>query len=138
MNEPNNASHYYVEGDIHNKLGHKDQAIAAYTKAGEINPDYEFGWIGIGVLYYNEAIEIQNKAAAEMDDAKYMKLVEEFEAALMNAMEPFEKAFATTKDESIRYTMAEYLKNIYYRFREKDQKYADAYTKYNEIVANGK
>ena len=73
-----------------------------------------------------------------MDDAKYMKLVEEFEAALMNAMEPFEKAFAVTKDESIRYTMAEYLKNIYYRFREKDQKYADAYTKYNEIVANGK
>ena len=46
--------------------------------------------------------------------------------------------FAVTKDESIRYTMAEYLKNIYYRFREKDQKYADAYTKYNEIVANGK
>lgn len=137
-NEPNNASLYYVEGDIHNKLGNKEKAIAAYAKSSEINPDYEFGWIGIGVLYYNEAIEIQNKAASEMDDAKYMKLVEEFEAALMNAMEPFEKAFAVTKDESIRFTMAEYLKNIYYRFREKDQKYADAYTKYNEIVSNGR
>ena len=43
QNEPNNASLYYVEGDIHNKLGHKEQAIAAYRKSSEINPEYEFG-----------------------------------------------------------------------------------------------
>ncbi len=33
--------------------------------------------------------------------------------------------------------IAEYLKNIYYRFRDKDQKYADGYAKYSEIVQNG-
>lgn len=137
-NEPNNASLYYVEGDIHNKLGHKDEAIAAYRKSNEINPEYEFGLIGIGVLYYNEAIEIQEKAATEMDDAKYMALVEEFEAALMNAIEPFESAFTVTKDEDIKVNLAEYLKNIYYRFRDKDPKFQEGYEKYNEVAKGGK
>lgn len=136
-NEPNNASLYYVEGDIHNKLGHKEQAIEAYKKSSEINPEYEFGYIGIGILYYNEALDIQNKAASEMDDAKYMKLVEEFETALMNAAEPFEKAFEITKDKSIKVNIAEYLKNIYYRFRDEKPEYMEAYTKYDAIVANG-
>ncbi len=137
QNEPNNASLYYVEGDIHNKLGHKEQAIAAYRKSSEINPEYEFGYIGIGILYYNEALEIQDKAATEMDDAKYMKLVEEFETALMNAAEPFEKAFEITKDKNIKVNIAEYLKNIYYRFRDEDPKYKEAYDRYDKIVANG-
>ena len=136
-NEPDNASLYYVEGDIHNKLGHKDEAIAAYLKSNEINPDYEFGLIGIGILYYNEALEIQEKAASEFDDAKYAALIEEFEAALMNAIEPFEKAFSITKDNQIKVSIAEYLKNIYYRFRDKDPKYEEGYNKYSTIVANG-
>ena len=136
-NEPNNASLYYVEGDIHSKLGHKDEAIAAYMKSYEINPEYEFGLIGVGTLYYNEALEIQEKAANEFDDAKYMALIEQFEAALMNAIDPFEKAFNVTKDNQIKVSIAEYLKNIYYRFREKDAKYEEGYNKYSTIVSNG-
>ena len=136
-NEPNNASLYYVEGDIHNKLGHKDEAIAAYLKSNEIDPNYEFGLIGIGILYYNEALEIQEKAANEFDDAKYAALIEEFETALMNAIDPFEKAFNITKDNQIKVGIAEYLKNIYYRFRDKDPKYEEGYNKYSTIVENG-
>ena len=136
-NEPTNASLYYVEGDIHNKLGHKEEAIAAYLKSNEINPDYEFGLIGIGILYYNEALELQEKAANEFDDAKYMAIIEEFEAALMNAIDPFEKAFSITKDNQIKVSIAEYLKNIYYRFREKDPKFEEGYNKYSTIVENG-
>ncbi len=136
-NEPNNASLYYVEGDIHSKLGHKDEAIAAYMKSYEINPEYEFGLIGVGILYYNEALEIQEKAANEFDDAKYMALIEQFEAALMNAIDPFEKAFNVTKDNQIKVSIAEYLKNIYYRFREKGPQYEEGYNKYSTIVSNG-
>ena len=136
-NEPDNASLYYVEGDIHNKLGNKEKAVEAYRKSTEINPEYEFGYIGIGILYYNEAIEIQDLAAREMDDAKYMALVEEFETALKNAIEPFESAFAVTKDKEIKVNIAEYLKNIYYRFRDENPQYMEAYNKYDTIVKNG-
>ena len=47
-NEPNNASLYYVEGNVNLQLGRAEDAIAAYEKCSEINPEYEFGYIGIG------------------------------------------------------------------------------------------
>ena len=146
-NEPNNASLYYVEGNVHKQLAdallkqegkeaeaeaEKDAAIAAYMKCAEINPEYEFGYIGAGVLYYENALVYQELASNEYDDKKYMALVEKFEEALGSAMEPFEKAFAICKDESIKVSLAEYLKNIYYRFSSKDAKYEELYKKYNE------
>lgn len=136
-NEPSNASLYYVEGNIHKQLKNYDAAVASYYKASEINPEYEFGYIGAGILYYEQAVEIQEKAQTEFDDAKYMKLVEEFENALINAIDPFEKAYAVSKDQSIKVNIAEYLKNIYYRFRDKDQKYADGYAKFEKVVSTG-
>ena len=72
-----------------------------------------------------------------MDDDIFKKLVEEFETALMNAADPFERAFAITKDKDIKVNIAEYLKNIYYRFREEDPKYMESYQKYDAIVTNG-
>lgn len=137
-NEPNNASLYYVEGNIHKELGHIDEAVASYRKSNEINPEYEFGLIGIGIMYYEQALDLQDKAQNEFDDAKYMALVEQFEAALKNAIEPFEKAFNVSKDENIRVSVAEYLKNIYYRFRDQGQEYADGYKKYDAIVSAGR
>ena len=137
QNEPNNASLYYVEGDIHNKLGHKEEARAAYLKSNEINPDYEFGLIGLGIMYYNEALELQEKASTEFDNAKYEAIIVEFETALKNALDPFEKAFTISKDNEIKVSIAEYLKNIYYRFRDQDPKYMEGYQKYSSIVENG-
>ena len=136
-NEPNNASLYYVEGNIYNELGQKDKAVESYYKCAEIDPSYEFGFIGAGILYYNQALEIQDKAAAELDNAKYEALVVEFENSLLSALEPFEKAFELCRDNGIKVNIAEYLKNIYYRFSSKETKYEEGYKKYNEIVKNG-
>lgn len=136
-NEPNNASLYYVEGNIYKELGDNEKAIETYYKCSEINPDYEYGYIGAGILYYNLAIEIQDKAANEFDDAKYAALVADFEKALMDAYEPFEKAYAISKANDVRVNVAEYLKNICYRFRDKDPKYEAGYTKYDNVVRTG-
>ena len=137
-NEPNNASLYYVEGNINKELGKIDEAIAAYEKCAEINPEYEYGYIGEGILFYNQAIDIQEKAANEMDDAKYMVLAEQFEKSLKNCIAPFEKAFNLTKDASLKVSLAEYLKNACYRFASEDENYKAAYDKYAKIVADGK
>ena len=148
-NEPNNASLFYVEGNIYNELRQatKDdeakaaeylaKAVEAYDACEGVNPAYEFGHIGKGVMYYNYAIEIQEKANLEFDDKKYMALVEQFEAALMNSLEPFEKAFAVSADNNLKVSIAEYLKNIYYRFVSKGAEYEAGYNKYAEIVKNG-
>ena len=136
-NEPNNASLYYVEGNIYKELKDYDKAVAAYMKCAEINPEYEFGYIGAGILYYELAIELQEKASNELDDKKWMELNEQFEQALKNALDPFEKAYTVSKDNTLRVNVAEYLKNIYYRFSSNGPEYEAGYKKYDEVVKTG-
>ena len=133
-NEPGNASLYYVEGNAYEKLGRIDEALAAYDKCAEINPKYEYGYIGKGLYLYNKAVEYQDLAQKEMDDAKYMALVGEFEKSLKGCVEPFEKAFEISKDESLKKSVAEYLKNACFRFRT-DETYKAKYEKYNAYGA---
>ena len=145
QNEPNNASLYYVKGNIYNELADKTedatekanlkaQAKASYYKCAEINPDYEYGFIGAGVMYYNDAVVLSEKASNEYDDRKYEALVKEFEQYLKDAIEPFEKAYAVTKSADIKNSVALYLKNIYYRFSSQSDEYLALYKKYDEIV----
>ena len=134
QNEPDNASLYYVEGNIYKELGKIDEALASYRKCAEINPNYEYGYIGEGLLLYNQAYDIQEQAQAELDDAKYNALVEKFDAALKGCIPPFEKALEVTKDESLKPSIAEYLKNACYRFRE-EAGFQEKYDKYSKIVA---
>ena len=137
-NEPNNASLYYVEGNIYKELKNYEKAVESYMKCAEINPEYEFGFIGAGILYYERAIELQEQASNEMDDKKWMELNEQFEVALKNALDPFEKAYNVTKDNTLKVNIAEYLKNIYYRFSSDGPEYEAGYKKYNEVVKTGK
>lgn len=129
-NEPTNASLYYVEGNINEKLGNGDAAVAAYRKCAEINPEYEFGYIGEGIHFYNLAVAIQEKASTEMDDAKYMALMGEFETALKSCIAPFEKAYEISKDAEVKASVAEYLKNACFRFRTESPEMQAKYEKY--------
>ena len=138
-NEPNNASLWYVEGNIRLKMDppQVDEAFKAYDYCGEINPNYEYGYIGKGVYLYNHAVEVQEKASFEMDDAKWKALVDEYDKTLKAAIEPFEKAYEITKDNEIKLTIAEYIKNACFRFRD-DPAYQEKYEKYEAVVASGK
>ena len=135
-NEPNNASLYYVEGNINEKLGKGDAAVASYRKCAEINPAYEFGYIGEGIHFYNLAVAIQDKASLESDDAKYMAMMGEFETALKSCIAPFEKAFELSSDPEVKSSVAEYLKNACFRFRTESPEMQAKYEKY--AAATGK
>ena len=146
-NEPNNASLYYVEGNIYVELRKANpelgdeyiaKAVAAYDQCSGIDPNYEFGHIGKGIMYYNLALELQDKAAAELDQAKWEALDKQFNDALKNALEPFEAAYNISKDDGLKVNIAEYLKNIYYRFSSDGDEYMNGYNKYNEVVKTGK
>ena len=134
-NEPNNPSLYYVEGNICNQLGKTDEAVAAYDQCSKIDPNYAFGYIGKGQMFYNLAIKYSEQAQDEMDDAKYMALVEKFENSLKSCIEPFEKAYDILQDEQTKVAVAEYLKNACFRFRTTDASYQEKYDKYAAVVA---
>ena len=134
-NEPNNASLFYVEGNTRAELGQIEEAIASYDKASQVNPNYEYGYIGKGKLLYDTAVDLQDKANSESDDAKYMALMGEFEKSLKGCIEPFEKAFEVTKDPGIKRAVAEYLKNACFRFRTEGAEFQTKYEKYAAAAA---
>ena len=133
-NEPGNASLYYVEGNIHKNLGEVEAAVAAYDKCGEISPSYEYGYIGKGILYYEEALKFQDLASAEMDDAKWNEYNTQFKNSLKACIEPFEKAFEICPNEDVRKSICEYLKNACYRFCTEDDIYMEKYKKYSAVL----
>ena len=132
--DPKNASLFYVEGNVYKQLKDYENAAKLYEKASEVDPNYVFGPLGLGVLYYDQAIELQNKASEELDDNKYYALVKELDETLEKAITPFEKAFATTTDSELKGAIAEYLKNIYFRLRDKNPEYEALSKKYDAIV----
>lgn len=137
-NEPNNASLYYVKGNTLVKFGAPDAEVeAAYNKCAEVNPEYEYGYIGYGQYLYDKAIKISEQANDSSDDG-YAALIRKMDALLLKAAENFEKAIKITKGDNIKDGLAEYLRNIYGHFKEDGKKYQDAYDKYNRIVEESK
>lgn len=137
-NEPSNASLYYAEGNVWKKLNNIEKAIACYNKSVEVDPNYVFGAFAVGTTYYDTAVDIQTKAADEMDDKKYEEMVKQLENYLELAIEPFEKAYSIAQDEDVKAIVVEYLKNIYFRFREKSDAFKAGYEKYNAIFEAGR
>lgn len=135
-NEPGNASLYYAEGNVYKNLGDIDNAIKCYYKSYEIDPNYVFGIYSVGSTYFDLAISLQSKMdELDVKDVEgYEKLYAEFEKALLDAAEPFEKAFNATADKEFQLSIADGLKQIYFRFRDKDPKYQAGYEKYNQFL----
>lgn len=137
-NEPTNASLYYAEGNVWKNLKDVDKAIECYKKSVEIDPKYYFGTFAVGAAYYDRAVDIQTKASEEVDDAKYEILVKQLEMNLESAIQPFESCFASSTDNEVKAVVAEYLKNIYFRFREKNEIYKAGYEKYSSFLEAAK
>ena len=55
---PTNASLFYVEGNVYKQLGDVENAAKFYAKSAEVDPNYTFGPLGLGALYYDKAIEL--------------------------------------------------------------------------------
>ena len=132
-NDPGNASLYYVEGDIWKQLGNIDKAVEAYDKVAVVDPSCEWGYYFKGFMFLEQADKIADMAQNEFDDRKYAALVEEYEATMSKAIDPLEKAYAMTSNDAVKGNVAQFLKNIYFRFRDKSPEYSAAYEKYNEL-----
>lgn len=137
-NEPSNASLYYVEGNAYEKLGLGEAALSAYEMCAQVNPEYEYGYIAMGIYYYNQAVKFQEEASMEQDDEKYNYLLSRLEQSLKTAIEPFETAFNVTKNDDVRSSVAEYLKNICFRFRTQSDEYVQKYEFYSQAASVNK
>lgn len=135
-NEPGNASLIYAEGNVYKGLGDIDNAIKCYYRSTEVDPNYVYGIYSVGNTYFDEAIAIQDKMnALDINDVEgYDALQKEFEKCLEMSIEPFEKAFNMTEDKDVKIAVASALKQVFFRFRTRDAKYAEGYEKYNDYL----
>lgn len=134
-NDPKNASLYSTEGDIHKELKQDEQAIACYRAASEVDPNFAYGYVGEGLLYYDRAIEYATAANEAVADADYRKFLALYEETMPKAIEPFEQAFKlASSNPGLQSGVAEYLKNIYYRFQDKGDAYVAGYKKYDDFL----
>ncbi|MFC6999671.1 tetratricopeptide repeat protein [Rufibacter roseus] len=70
--DPTNANLYTVRGNMNERLKKQDQAIADYKKAIELDPSSFDAQYNMGVYYYNQGINLKNRAE-KMSLAQYQK-----------------------------------------------------------------
>ena len=135
-NEPTNASLVYAEGNVYLNLKDNEKAIECYQKSYDMDNNYVYGIYAVGNTYFEMAIATQSEMdMLDLNDLKgYEALMAKMEGYLLKSIEPFEQAFAATDSNDIKVNVALALKQIYFRFREKDTKYAENYAKYDAFL----
>ena len=135
-NEPDNATLVYAEGNVYFNMGQPEKAIECYYKSFEMDPTYVYGIYAVGNAYFEMAVDVQDEMGQlDLRDVEnYERLLAEFEQDLMNAIEPLEKAFSMTDDQDVKIASAAALKQIYFRFRDKDPKFAEQHAVYEKFL----
>jgi tetratricopeptide (TPR) repeat protein len=115
---PENPQYILAEAQLLNKLGEFDKAKAKYMTAIEINPDLFEAQYNLGVLYFNEAIELRDKANEIVDNAKYEIAKEKADDKFREALPYIESAYNLSKEDVGIMTT---LKNLYYLLKMTDK-----------------
>jgi tetratricopeptide (TPR) repeat protein len=90
--EPNNKQLHFSLGVVYDNLGRKEDALAAYSKAIEIDPEYFDAVYNLGAMYFNEGVEMNNAANEIEDNKAYAAKREEAKAVFREAKPHLEKA----------------------------------------------
>lgn len=136
-NEPDNASLVYAEGNVYKNLGNVGKAIECYRKSYEMDPTYVYGIYAVGNAYFDLAIETQTAMdTISISDTKgYQAALVKFEGYLMSSVEPFETAFNDPNaTEDIKIAAASALKQVYFRFRDREPKFMELAKKYEDYL----
>ena len=116
--DPSNPQFYSAEGHLYDKTGNKDKAKEKYKKAIELNPNFFEAYYNLGVLFFNEGVELTDKANAITDNKKYEAAKKIADDKFLESLPYIEKAHELQPtDKGIMTT----LKNLYYRFKMTDK-----------------
>lgn len=111
--DPQNVSLIFAEAVLYDKQGEVEKAVATYTKALEIDPEYYNGYYNLAVVHYNYAQKLYDDANDAPDD-KYKQIVAQGDEELKKAIPLMKKCYELNPEEI---SSLETLKNIYYRLK---------------------
>ena len=110
--EPNVAQYHYVKANLDENAGKVDDAIAGFNKALELDPKMDEACAGIGRVYFNQAVKMQEDAAKINDDVEYNQALEAIKGMFEKSLPFFEKAAQIDPAESEH---KKTLRTLYYR-----------------------
>lgn len=110
--DPANAQLYDVKGRLIEQQKKYDDALSMYKKAIEIDPNYADAYGNIGRIYYNQAIEENDKAATIKDMKLYNQTKKDKVEPLFKEALPYYEKAHQLKPEEREYMVA--LRGIYY------------------------
>ncbi len=116
--EPTNASLYFAEGFLFEKLNKFEKAFESYNKAIEVNPEYFDALYNLGAAWYNKAVKELEKANEIMDNKAYQVARDAAMATLAKSIPYMERAHKVNPTE--RSTL-ETLRILYYRLQMNDK-----------------
>jgi tetratricopeptide (TPR) repeat protein len=124
---PDNAQLYFAKGNIYDRTGDFENAKYYYDMALMKNPDMYNAYFNLGVLFFNQAVDLYQEAKAIPEEDKdnrkaAMELVHE---ELKKALPYLEKAYLI--DPKKKEKLVSTLKGIYKRLKDEDKAYKNCY-----------
>ncbi len=116
--EPTNASLYFAEGFLHERLGDIDKARSSYILAIEKDPVFFDALYNLGGLYYNDAVRQFEIANDIMDNKKFQVARDAAIATLAKAVPYLERAHEVNPNEIF---VLETLRVLYFRLQMTDK-----------------
>ena len=116
--EPENAAYYFAEGTLYERIEELEKAKEAYRKSLELDPDFFDVNFNMGVMYYNEAVLMLEKANEIMEVAQYEKARDEAFEVLKKSIPYLEKCHSINPDDN---NTMETLRILYYRLGIEDK-----------------
>jgi tetratricopeptide (TPR) repeat protein len=110
--DPENPSFYYAEGAIYDQLGESEKARDSYRRSLELDPDFFDANYNMGILYYNQAVEMLTAANEIMENVKYEIARDEAYDVLREAIPYLQQAHEIDPEHP---STMETLRIIYYR-----------------------
>ncbi|MBR0244983.1 MAG: hypothetical protein IJQ61_00720 [Bacteroidales bacterium] len=134
---PDNASLYYVEGNILAGVKDYDGAKSAYDKALEIDAKYDMAYYGLANISLKKGEDIVNEMnALDVRDYKgYDALNAKLTEVYIEAIGSFEQCYNVSSNPDVKAACADILKRLNFQLRGVDPKYKEAYEKWEAIVS---
>jgi len=125
--EPDKAVYYLAMGNLLDKNHDNENAIISYEKAIELDTDLFMGYFNLGVIYYNEGVQLFESAKniPSDDSASYEKVIKEVDKYWEKSLPFMEKCYELNPEDA---ATVESIKSLYYRLNQMD--------KYNAIQKN--
>jgi len=123
-----NASLYVIRGTMYEKQGNLESAIVDYKEAVDINPSLFIANYNLGAIYFNDGVQIMNKAKDILSNDLYNKEKAKADAKFKEALPYFETAYELDPKDQV---VAQSLLRLYVRVGE-DEKYQQLKAKFGK------